>query len=416
MTLRSPIGTLKPTLPSIVGKEANLESQLESRDSYASVATKTNEKTTMGRHPPVVVDFSCDRANAYLPWSVLADFIFTDLRIRKSEILSLMTSRGIANATVRIATNDMVNVKARFGGCFEFKRMSGGIHWKCVVRGAQRFFPLRYHHVYGEVSLDDLAQATASFAEVKSSIMNEFFEEKQDARLCGIPNGNMRVLIHPIAPIPEFIVVGTRKIRISHRDQIRLCFRCRANDHLKNNCPLIRQVEGFTHPLTTSNQRDMLESVERLDPENGKDQPTTGVEDWKLGEQDLEQIDQDAQLEQKNQDDQQGEKEITGDGRACGEEKEEESVGEKEEELKNKRIYEARNKKALPEDEIRENKSGQIENMDASDCFITTRSRSKSIRNDPNRGVSDGLSMPKDRNDPNLGVRGQDCFQTLPND
>lgn len=49
----------------------------------------------------------------------------------------------------------------------------------------------------------------------------------------------MRALILPRAPIPEFIVVGLRKVCIAHRDQIQKCFMCRKEGHLKKECPLL---------------------------------------------------------------------------------------------------------------------------------------------------------------------------------
>lgn len=50
--------------------------------------------------------------------------------------------------------------KKKFGLCFEFTRGGEKKVWKCVIRGAQRFAPFRFHNVPDEVSIDELAEAT----------------------------------------------------------------------------------------------------------------------------------------------------------------------------------------------------------------------------------------------------------------
>lgn len=145
--------------------------------------------TEARRSPAMTVDFVSDCVNAFLPWSVLADFIFTGLKIRKTEITALMTTRGSETTTSKIRTQEFIDVKARFGGRFEFHRSFDGVNWRCIVRGAQRFFPLRYLHVFGDIPVAELAKATAPFAELKSNIMDELLEKHHDLRLGGILNG-----------------------------------------------------------------------------------------------------------------------------------------------------------------------------------------------------------------------------------
>lgn len=90
--------------------------------SYASIATKKSQEKVMERLPYVVLDFTCDQSEAYLPWSVLADFVFTDLKIRKEEISSLMTSRGDSKYN---PTKDWC--QGQFGECLEFVCTNVGI-------------------------------------------------------------------------------------------------------------------------------------------------------------------------------------------------------------------------------------------------------------------------------------------------
>lgn len=404
MTLRSPMKTSMSTLTPTVENEVHSETQGESEVSYASVANKAANDLIGGRIAPVVIDFSCNQTEAYLPWSVLADFIFNELKIRKSEILSLMTSRGVASATARIRTYQRVDVKERFGDCFEFARISGGITWKCVVRGAQRFYPLRYHHVYGEVSADDLAKATAPFAEIKSTVMNEVFEDFHDNRLCGIPNGNMRVLILPTASIPEFIVVCGRKIRISHRDQTRRCFRCQAEDHLKSKCPKMHQLSE-----NSIGRNSRGHSTEKRNKSGNQGEVGVGLDGPEKGKESGEdaggeEMDREVDGVEDNENDECG-----------GGEKEDDDgkIGRKQNKQKHL-LPQIKTGRELSKGEERDKSDKEpeqeqqflSEQLDKTDYPVITRSRKRPMRTDPGKDGSDDSAKSTDPNDPNIGVRG----------
>lgn len=73
---------------------------------------------------------------------------------------------------------------------------------------------------------------------------DEIFGEKDDPRLSGIANGNKTILIELSTVVPEFLVVGTRRIRLLHKSQPRRCFKCQEVGHFQGDCPKNLHTNG----------------------------------------------------------------------------------------------------------------------------------------------------------------------------
>lgn len=69
-----------------------------------------------------------------------------------------------------------------------------------------------------------------------SAVFEERFTEADNSRLAGIWNGNARLFVQVSGPVPEFVEIDSRRIKIWHPDQVRKCFICGSLSHLKNSC------------------------------------------------------------------------------------------------------------------------------------------------------------------------------------
>lgn len=78
---------------------------------YANAAKNGNREGGSIRYPFVIADFYCNQDGEFLTWPEMADFIFTELKFRKSEIAGIATRRGKTCTTVKIKTRVKVGVK-----------------------------------------------------------------------------------------------------------------------------------------------------------------------------------------------------------------------------------------------------------------------------------------------------------------
>lgn len=221
------------------GESTNRRVTSTSIPSYAKALKKS--------YPNITLDFECLGSDeGGLSQSILADFLFEELLLQKSEIKGLvMFTKG--NKTVKIETKETVDVSERFGNKHEFRRDYGNKSWRCVVRGAMKSSVLRILGVPCEISNEDLLKEIVPFAKVTSGMNMERFGDRDDPRLSGWTNGNRRVMILKEKEIPDFLTVDSKRFRILHRDQIRRCFLCREEGHIKADCPSlgIRENIGY---------------------------------------------------------------------------------------------------------------------------------------------------------------------------
>lgn len=215
-----------------VEKASMTHSSVEDLDSprtYASVAQR--------RFPGLVLDFVCVGAEGYLTTEKLTEFLRDDLKLSRNEILKIRKMGGTkTSCTIKIQTIQDIVVSERFGTNREYKRDYPGISWTCTIRGGRNKAKLRFLNVPEEVESQQLVESISSFAKPLSDLSEEVFGNGQDAWLSGIPNGNMQILVEAIEPVPDFVCVGRRKIRIIHKDQIKRCFLCGSDSHLRDDC------------------------------------------------------------------------------------------------------------------------------------------------------------------------------------
>lgn len=93
----------------------------------------------------------------------------------------------------------------------------------------------------------------------------EVFGRNRDPRLSGLTNGHRRVLVNPRGPIPDFISIGAKKIRIYHKDQILKCFLCRKEGHLKAVCPSNEVMINDPREISGTTESDSSESPQISD-------------------------------------------------------------------------------------------------------------------------------------------------------
>lgn len=215
---------------SLSGEGKTNSGRKEETTTYATALKKN--------YPCVVLDFVCaSYPEEVLTDKIMADFVFDELRMQKSEMTG-MRARSKGNRVVKVLTKESVSVEERFGENFHFARQYSGKTWHCKIRGGNKVAsPLRLLCVPEDIGNEELINEVAKFSEVRSGIISEVFAERNDPRLRGLSNGHRRAYIIPKADIPDFISVGTKKIKIIHRDQVRTCYKCKNAGHIKVDCP-----------------------------------------------------------------------------------------------------------------------------------------------------------------------------------
>lgn len=74
------------------------------------------------------------------------------------------------------------------------------------------------------------------------------------------------MMIIPKKEIPDFLVVNLKRFRVLHRDQLRRCFQCRQEGHIKAVCPSKRTTE-VNPKAETINDNGAFAEVENEDLE-----------------------------------------------------------------------------------------------------------------------------------------------------
>lgn len=212
-----------------------MEAQNTESYSYAGVTKRS--------FPSLVLDFSSEASNAILTTTIIADFLFEDLKLKKQEVTKVSKvpsppiGQNFSRRTVRIRTEEEIIVKDRFGDSFEFQRSYGNIQWRCQIRGGRKNSNLRLLNVPDDMDEERMVGAIKSFAKPLSEVKDEVFGQFHDPRLNGIPNGNKLILIEVEGIVPEYIEIGSRKIRVLHRSQPRRCYACNQAGHFQVDCP-----------------------------------------------------------------------------------------------------------------------------------------------------------------------------------
>lgn len=203
--------------------------------SYAGVAKRN--------FPSLVLDFTSNGSNVNLTTTIIADFLFDELKLIKDEVTKVSkvpsppSNLNGFKKTVRVRTADEIIVRNRFGESCEFQRSYGNIIWTCQIRGGRKNSNLRLLNVPDDINEDRMIETITTFAKPLSTVRDEVFGHLHDQRLAGIPNGNKLILIEVVERVPDFIEVGTRKIRVLHRSQPSRCFACQETGHLQAECP-----------------------------------------------------------------------------------------------------------------------------------------------------------------------------------
>lgn len=219
--------------------------------SYTSVASCTSTTPTSVQNRKakddlmsLSLDIKCpENPNASVTDKVIADFIFIELGIKKSEITGIVGG-GIGHRAVKVETVKPIDVEKRFGDNLSYKRDVGERTWICSIRNGRNASPIRFFNVPRWITNEELIGAIHPFAKTISGMENEVFGKFHDPRLAGLNNGHRRALIINTSTVPDFIVIGEKKIRIYHRNQIPKCFACRREGHIKINCPTTIKERG----------------------------------------------------------------------------------------------------------------------------------------------------------------------------
>lgn len=200
-----------------------------SETSYAFVAQR--------RFPGLVLDFTWEADHEHLSTEKLATFLREDLRLSRDEISRIRKVGGSSRAcTVKIETVKDIIVRDRFRSNVEFVRQFKETTWKCTIRGGDKKSKLRFLNVPEGVSDSQLIESLKPFAQPVSGITEERFGMNHDSWLAGIPNGNMQVMVVAKELVPDFVLLGQKKIRVVHRNQAKKCFLCGSEEHLRRNC------------------------------------------------------------------------------------------------------------------------------------------------------------------------------------
>lgn len=218
--------------------------------SYANVAR---------RFPVLVLDMGCENDGERIGLEVIGPFVFDALGLKTEEITRIK-GVGSSNKPIVIVTKQEIIISKRFGDKVEFERTIQGKKWNCKIRGGRKRTPLRFMQVPCEVSKQELLNSIESFAIPTSNVEEEVFVGSYDARFKGIGSGNYRVAVDVMGEIPEFVEIGSWRVRINHPAQIRRCFYCGEAGHLKIECR-----KGLDGTNTAENEGDNsgLESFPR---------------------------------------------------------------------------------------------------------------------------------------------------------
>lgn len=204
----------------------------------------------------IYLDLDCpERPDAPITDTVVADFIFDELRLKSDEFVGIVRA-GSGQRSVKIETVRHINVAERFGEDPSFVRVIGGSKWSCILRGGERSSPMRFFNVPRWVTNQDLITTITPFAKALGPIEKELFGKLNDPRLKGHTTGHRRVQVVSRGPIPDFISIGSRKFRIYHRDQAVRCFVCRKEGHMKAECPSVQDQQNPDEVLNLPNESE----------------------------------------------------------------------------------------------------------------------------------------------------------------
>lgn len=232
-SVSSPTKMQEASTPLTVPRE---EPEVSSYVEAVQASSRSNLQKEKRKFPPLVLNFQSSCGDLIVNHDVVSDFIFDQLGIQKEEIFGIC-GIGKRQNSIRVLTRDPIVINQRFGANLDHVKVYGDVQWKCSIQGGLKNSVLRFLDIPTDVQKEELKSAISSFATPYSTVEPERFSERENPRMVGIWNGNARVYVQIIAPVPEFIEVNTWKIRIWHHAQIRKCYKCGLTTHLKANCP-----------------------------------------------------------------------------------------------------------------------------------------------------------------------------------
>lgn len=195
---------------------------------------------------------------------------------------------------IRFKTVEALNDAVLYNGEFHTFEYNDGstVQVKMSVAGGMYKY-VRIFNLPPEVSDDDIGRVFARYGKVRKQVREKFPPECEFDVYSGIRGVYMDIL----KPIPASLFIRNSKARIYYEGFKNRCFHCKADDHLKINCPQLQKVHhgkyaerstgsGLTEtgPLLyanvaagmTSKLRQRLEQArqESTDPNDEKNKPT----------------------------------------------------------------------------------------------------------------------------------------------
>lgn len=107
----------------------------------------------------ITLDFKClDDINAPISDLVIADFVFLELRLQKSEITGFLGSGSGIQRSVKVETAYPIIIEERFKNGFEFERIVNQRKWSCSVRIGKKASVIRFFNVPRWITDEELLQ------------------------------------------------------------------------------------------------------------------------------------------------------------------------------------------------------------------------------------------------------------------